>query len=854
MLILRCLAEAIVEQGIRGLAGLVPGGTYLVDVSAKWFEKYELARLAQAVARETARKEAADVVRAELTQLALANYGEARKVAVEAVRQVASSASVEDRVTLELYLSQVPGATRASLKRPSDPSGTTVPPDFVLRLPDDLRRLLPEQPLQRRPKEVFRGTSDWTLSRPLGCGGYGEVWLAQAGTSLGAMKFCRPELTKALRHEERMIRRVMKAGTHPGIVALLEADLDASTPWLLYEYVHGGDLRDWILGAQVSPVADRVGRTVDVLTQLCQAVAHFHRLDPSIVHRDLKPSNILVDRASNRLRVTDFGIGSLAAGAALGPDTGGTTAALLTKFMYGAHSQLYSSPQQQAGDPPDPRDDVHALGVIAYHLLTGKLGRVPGTDFGAELHAAGVPIPLIEVVGACVAQDPTRRPADADDLLHRLGRVTAAAVGTGSRPPPPLLPPRDRSWAEVQPRTPPAGERYSADWDEPLLRRRRKRGSGAGVALLIVGVALLVLIPMGGVLWKVSGGGRDGAKPTRVDHAEIASPGERPAPAAVTRLSPPIAAPPAPAPRPQPAFPPLDLKGLSPEVFDGRPIGAGSGPTAAPAAEIAPPGKVAPPQASPAAYTAPNRDAILALARDIQAKDQAKRIAALQLVASYGAEANIVGETIIEAMWDRHQAVRRAAGDALEKTNPKVYPHIVTISYGLDKSNGFEGLGRLRTEATIAVPILIKCQAEYLVTGTVGGQSIVGNNFGPTDGPFKAIAAIAPKDRRFAEAVLAAISAPAIPRRRAGGGVTNGDEARSAGLAQLGVIDATPAEKTTALVPALRDGKRADEVIRALGQLGRGAEAALPVLRQLRLSPDDIVRRAATEAVALIER
>jgi hypothetical protein len=47
--------------------------------------------------------------------------------------------------------------------------------------------------------------------------------------------------------------------------------------------------------------------------------------------------------------------------------------------------------------------------------------------------------------------------------------------------------------------------------------------------------------------------------------------------------------------------------------------------------------------------------------------------------------------------------------------------------------------------------------------------------------------------------------------------------------------------------------KAAVEVITALGELGRAAEPALPLLRQLRMSPDDAIRRSATEAIAKIE-
>src|SRR5262245_27573462 len=119
----RCVVEAVVEKGARGLVELVPGGGYACDVAAAAWKKYH------------ERKKDAEV-RAEIQQLAQATFDDARKAAAEAVKQGAPTATVEDRQTLELYLSQVPGAVRASLKRPEDSTGRSVPAAFSLNTPD----------------------------------------------------------------------------------------------------------------------------------------------------------------------------------------------------------------------------------------------------------------------------------------------------------------------------------------------------------------------------------------------------------------------------------------------------------------------------------------------------------------------------------------------------------------------------------------------------------------------------------------------------------------------------------------------------------------------------------------------
>ncbi|MCE9565576.1 MAG: protein kinase [Planctomycetes bacterium] len=444
----RCVAEAIAENGVSGLANMVPGGGFACAVAASAWKKY----------RE--RKKDAEI-RGEIELLAQSSFEEARRAAVEAVKAALPHASVEDRIALELYLAQMPGAVRASLKRPDDGEGKTVPPGFAVKDSDDFARLLPDRTPRLRPGEPLVGKPGWALVELLGVGGFGEVWLARhrsMSALSGAVKFCHQSHARELLHESTLINRVMEVarGKPPNIVPLLDVHLDGEAPWLMYEYVAGGDLTE-VIRAGPSVAKDvRIQQTIVALKQLSAAVAHFHQLSPSIVHRDLKPSNILVDKVSKKLLVTDFGIGAVAAKSALSEEArGGTTAAgRLASYMRGSHTPLYSSPQQRSGSDPDPRDDVHALGVITYQLLTGQLTQGAGADFAHDLRDIGVGDDLIELIGQCVAQSPMRRPLNAAELLQRisglsssqprqpvvapLGRQVVAGPPTPARAPGPL--------------------------------------------------------------------------------------------------------------------------------------------------------------------------------------------------------------------------------------------------------------------------------------------------------------------------------------------------------------------------------------------------------------------------------
>jgi len=235
----------------------------------------------------------------------------------------------------------------------------------------------------------------------------------------------------------------------------------------MYEYVPGGDLGDVIRTLQPRSPEDRCQQAIDDLRQLASAVAHFHKLTPPVVHRDLKPNNILLDSANKRLRITDFGIGAVAARAALGEEArgGGTSVGRLMSYMCGSHTPLYASPQQRTGSDPDPRDDVHALGVIAFQLLTGDLVAAPGRAMDDDLRDIGAPEGLVALIGRSVAQKADRRPRDAREWETALAALVQDVT-------------RDRVPETGQQQPEAAFARFLAASTAPQKPKVRKRSSG----------------------------------------------------------------------------------------------------------------------------------------------------------------------------------------------------------------------------------------------------------------------------------------------------------------------------------------------------------------------------------------
>ena len=342
----KCLAKAMVKNGVRFLVNLAPGGDVLYDVAAEVWEDYR-------------RDEEAEDLRAEIQALAQASPDQVRRAADEAVQEVAASQSSEVREALGTYLAQVPAAIRRSLRRPSDPTGTTVPMSLTLRAPEDLARFLPPRPPRFKPGSRPLPGVDWVLEELVGIGGFGEVWKARHAHLRSkppvALKFCLDKsAVAALRNEAGMLDQVMQHGRHPGIVSLLQTYLSAEPQCLEYEFVEGGDLGGLIQESharrQMTPSAAN-----KALLQLGKIVAFAHQANPPIVHGDLKPANVLAQRSAEgkiALRVTDFGIGGLAAAQAAKEtrQPSRSRQELLTEAVRGAYTPLYASACSQERD------------------------------------------------------------------------------------------------------------------------------------------------------------------------------------------------------------------------------------------------------------------------------------------------------------------------------------------------------------------------------------------------------------------------------------------------------------------------------------------------------------------------
>ena len=139
---------------------------------------------------------------------------------------------------------------------------------------------------------------------------------------------------------------------HPHICQIYDAVAEEKLHYLVMEYVDGGTLEKYCRADALLPVE----RAVEIIFKCTRALEFAHRL--GVTHRDLKPANILHTGETN-VKITDFGAALIASGE--------------TTQISSIGSPAYMSPEQVKEASLDHRTDIYSIGVVMYHLLTGRL-------------------------------------------------------------------------------------------------------------------------------------------------------------------------------------------------------------------------------------------------------------------------------------------------------------------------------------------------------------------------------------------------------------------------------------------------------------------------------------------------
>ncbi len=235
------------------------------------------------------------------------------------------------------------------------------------------------------------------LTRVLGEGGMGSVWLAEHLTlrTHVAVKFMSEALAKDASARARFSAEAAAAASvkSPHIVQMLDHGVSIGRPFIVMEHLAGETL-----AARLERVPRMLPEeAAEIVRQTCKGLAKAHAA--GIVHRDIKPENVFVTEEDGELcvKVLDFGIARVA-----GDDSAHTQ----TGSMIG--TPLFMSPEQvKSARGIDARSDLWSLAIVTYRMLTGALpfdGETAGAIFIA-IDSAPIAPPSTLVANLGVAMD-----------------------------------------------------------------------------------------------------------------------------------------------------------------------------------------------------------------------------------------------------------------------------------------------------------------------------------------------------------------------------------------------------------------------------------------------------------------
>ncbi|HZI11264.1 MAG TPA: serine/threonine-protein kinase, partial [Myxococcus sp.] len=280
------------------------------------------------------------------------------------------------------------------------------------------------------------GAAKLQIIRRLGQGGMAEVFLAKQVGVKGFEKFVvmkkilpqfaeNSEFVDMLFAEARANARL----THPNVVQTFDVGMSDGVAYILMEYIRGPDLKKLMNELRRKGMALPLEHALRIVAETAAGLHYAHAyVDPAgvphpVVHRDVSPHNVLIS-LDGAIKLSDFGIAKVQ-----GEEN--TQAGVLKGKI------SYISPEAAAGRPLDARNDVFALGIVLFELLTGTLPFKRDHD-AATLNAIvrePAPVPsqlkptipqdVSDLILRALVKDPARRTPSAAALREEIEAVMA---------------------------------------------------------------------------------------------------------------------------------------------------------------------------------------------------------------------------------------------------------------------------------------------------------------------------------------------------------------------------------------------------------------------------------------------
>jgi hypothetical protein len=249
-----------------------------------------------------------------------------------------------------------------------------------------------------------RPLDGYTIQRPVGRGGFGEVYYALSDGG-------REVALKAIQGYEQIELR----GTghcmnlkSPHLVTIFDVKHNAEgRPFVIMEFVSGPSLRQLI---DESPAGLGEQKSAFFLREIAKGLTYLH--DCGIVHRDLKPGNIFFE--NGYVKIGDYGLSKS-----------------LSPVAHSGHTITvgtvhYMAPEIGAGRY-DRSIDIYAMGALLYEMLTGTVPFIGASPteillkhISAEPDVRGIGEPFARVIRKAMAKDPAQRYQSVQEMVEAI--------------------------------------------------------------------------------------------------------------------------------------------------------------------------------------------------------------------------------------------------------------------------------------------------------------------------------------------------------------------------------------------------------------------------------------------------
>ncbi|MGI8926622.1 MAG: protein kinase domain-containing protein, partial [Tepidiformaceae bacterium] len=217
---------------------------------------------------------------------------------------------------------------------------------------------------------------------------------------------------------------------HPNLVVIHDIGEDSGNPFIVQEFMDGGDVASLLASSPPSPAKSgqagrgdegiAVARTLAIAKDVCRGLAFIH--ERGVVHRDLKPANVFI-ASDGTAKIGDFGL-------AVALDR-----SRITQYGMMLGTVAYMPPEQALGGDVTGRSDLYSLGAMLYEMVTGRppfVGDDPTAVISQHINTPPVgpswltehcPPDLEALILDLLAKVPADRPTSAEAVLAVLERV-----------------------------------------------------------------------------------------------------------------------------------------------------------------------------------------------------------------------------------------------------------------------------------------------------------------------------------------------------------------------------------------------------------------------------------------------